>query len=76
MKGSRYMKLKDLLQLSFINDDTVFKTVCQITATVRDVRRGNWFQDHILDLMEYEVKNFTYTSEFNQLKVDLTFPMN
>jgi len=70
------MKLKELFELSFVNDDTVFQTARPISATIRDIRRGKWFQDHILDLMEYEVKNFVYSSEFNQLKVDLTFPMN
>jgi hypothetical protein len=46
------MKLKELFELSFVNDDTVFQTARPISATIRDIRRGKWFQDHILDLME------------------------
>lgn len=47
------MKVEELLKAGYINDET---TIC-ITAG-KTKKRGNWFQDHIMDFMEEKIDNF------------------
>lgn len=69
------MRLKDLLINSdFINDETTLITSRQIIGNICDIRRGNWYQDHVLDLMDFIIKRFDFDFEQNILSVALTLP--
>lgn len=69
------MRLKDLLLNSdFINDNTVLITSRPIVGNICDIRKGNWYQDHVLDLMGFVVKRFDFDFDQNTLSVALTLP--
>lgn len=69
------MRLKDLLLNSdFINDNTVLITSHPIVGNICDIRKGNWYQDHVLDLMGFVVKRFDFDFDQNTLSVALTLP--
>ena len=69
------MKLKDLLMMDFVNDDTIFITSRPISGSVCDIRKGKWFNDNILDFMSLDVKKFDYDFELNYLTVALQIPI-
>jgi len=69
------MRLKDLLLNSdFINDNTVLIASRPIVGNICDIRKGNWYQDHVLDLMEFVVRRFDFDFDRNTLSVALTLP--
>ena len=65
------MKLKDLLLSEFINDKTRLIISRPIVGHMCDIRYGNWYQDNILDLMEFQVKTFDFDFENNIMSVTL-----
>lgn len=60
------MKVEELIKAGYINDQT---TIC-ITAG-KTKKRGNWFQDHIMDFIEGEISNFTMDFDENDLFIVL-----
>ena len=65
------MKLKDLVMMDFINDETQFITSKPITGSMVDIRKGLWFEDRILDFMSLKVRKFDFDCTLNILSVAL-----
>ena len=68
------MKLKDLVMMDFINDETQFITSKPITGSMVDIRKGKWFEDRILDFMSLRVRKFDFDCDLNILSVALEIP--
>lgn len=68
------MKLKDLVMMDFINDETQFITSKPITGSMVDIRKGLWFEDRILDFMSLKVRKFDFDCTLNILSVALEIP--
>lgn len=73
------MKLKDLVMMDFINDETQFITTIisskrYITGSTVDIRKGLWFEDKILDFMSLKVIKFDFDCTLNILSVALEIP--
>lgn len=68
------MKLKDLLLSDFINDETNLITSRPMVGNICDIRKGNWYQDHILDFMDFTVRKFDFDCDLNTLSVALALP--
>lgn len=68
------MKFRDLILMDFVNDRTIFTTSRPISGSVCDIKKGQWFQDHMLNLAEYEVEEFNYDSGMNILTAALVPP--
>jgi len=68
------MKLKDLVMMDFINDETQFITSKPITGSMVDIRKGLWFEDKILDFMSLKVRKFDFDCTLNILSVALEIP--
>lgn len=65
------MKFKDLIMMEFINDDTEFTITRVISRGWKRGRNGKWRNDHILDLAEFDVYKFEYSSLLNTVSVTL-----
>jgi hypothetical protein len=68
------MKLKDLVMMDFINDETQFITTMLITGSTVGIRKGLWFEDKILDFMSMKVIKFDFDCTLNILSVALEIP--
>lgn len=68
------MKLKDLVMMDFINDETQFITTMLITGSTVGIRKGLWFEDKILDFMSLKVIKFDFDCTLNILSVALEIP--
>lgn len=68
------MKLKDLVMMDFINDETQFITTMLITGSTVGIRKGLWFEDKILDFMNMKVIKFDFDCTLNILSVALEIP--
>jgi hypothetical protein len=68
------MKLKDLVMMDFINDETQFITTMLITGSTVGIRKGLWFEDKILDFMSSKVIKFDFDCTLNILSVALEIP--
>ena len=68
------MKLKDLVMMDFVNDETQFITSKPITGSMVDIRKGLWFEDRILDFMSLKVRKFDFDCTLNILSVALEIP--
>lgn len=65
------MTLKELIESNLIKDDEIICIRKPLFGTVKDIRRGNWYQDQILDLMDEKIDKMTYCcSNWN---IDLQF---
>lgn len=65
------MKLKDLVMMDFINDETQFIISMLITGSTVGIRKGLWFEDKILDFMSSKVIKFDFDCTLNILSVAL-----
>lgn len=71
------MKLEQILSMEYpekflIDDQTVIRVTKEFESTGSALRRrGNWFEDHILDLMDEEVSSFEMDLDTNTLAVYL-----
>lgn len=63
------MKLLDLINSDFVNDDTTIIVSRPIIGKLVDMRKGKWYLDNILDLMQFNVSKFDYHVFDNQLTV-------
>lgn len=73
------MKLKDLIEYDFITDKTSFSIQSiQIIQTSRHqkIKNEKWYNDSVLDFLDFNVRKFTYYSDLDLLKVSLVFPDN
>ena len=62
------MKVEELLKAGYINDETKITITCGRTK-----KRGNWFHDHILDLMEEDVEWFEMNFPKNDLFINVKY---
>ena len=54
------MTLKELIESGLIKDDEIICIHRPMYGTLQEVRKGNWFQDQILDLMDEQIDQATY----------------
>ena len=55
------MRLKDLMEAPLIRDDDTVTLIWEIPGAGTVRRKGNWYQDFILEQMDREITGFTYT---------------
>ena len=67
------MTLAEFMMEGLIKDEDKLKIVKTICEDVTAVRRGNWFQDHMLDFSEDEVIAFQWDKK-NGWKITVTDP--
>lgn len=68
------MTLHSLLDCyCIINDETRIGIIIKDRTTGRALRQlsGQWFEDHILRCLDYEVERFTYWTERNHMIVTM-----
>ena len=58
------MKVEDVIRSEFVNDQTLIEI---ITNSAK--KRGSWYQDHILNLLDLEVEQFTLDAKQNELNI-------
>lgn len=54
------MKLSDLVESGLVKDNHQIIVSQRIVGTIKSVRRGNWYQDHILDCLDREIYSIHY----------------
>lgn len=68
------MKLKDLIAIKCVNDETFITVSCVICGNMCDIRKGKWFEDHVLDMMEFDVNQFDFDFVTNRMTASLSKP--
>ena len=56
------MTLKDLLDSGFVKDDDVISINVPLIGNISQIKKGNWFNDQILDVMDKKIDTFQYSS--------------
>lgn len=56
------MTLKDLLDSGFVKDDDIISIHMPLIGNLGQIRKGNWFSDKILDVMDRKIDTLQYTS--------------
>lgn len=64
------LTLKDIVESGLIKDDTRITTEKYLAGGIRETRRGNWFHDPILEYLEEEIAELTW-SEISGLVLSL-----
>ena len=64
------MTLKDLIMNGFVKDTDKITITKPLSGSAFDLRKGNWFNDQILDFMDCEIKSF-YWNEKNGFSIAL-----
>lgn len=54
------MTLKDLLFANVVKDTDRIEISKPLTGWAIDLRKGNWFEDRILEFMNLEIRAFSY----------------
>lgn len=54
------MKLKELIESNLVKDDHNLVVNVPIHGSASQIRKGNWFHDQILDVMDREVDTIEY----------------
>ena len=54
------MKLKDVIESGLINDRHTIAVHLPMIGHMDEIRRGHWFNDQILDVMDREVDTLKY----------------
>ena len=54
------MKLKELIESELIGDSDIITVHLPLVGNLKAVRRGNWFNDQILDVMDHEIDELRY----------------
>lgn len=57
------MTLKDLVLSHFVKDNDRITIAKPLSGSACDMRKGNWFNDQILDFMNCEIKAFSWDEE-------------
>lgn len=66
------LTVEDVINSEFINDRTmIYIDLCTVynDETVWTYRNGTWFSDRILELLDIEVQEYTYSSKYNGLLI-------
>ena len=54
------MKLKELIESNLVQDDHNLVVNIPIHGSASQIRKGNWFHDQILDVMDREIDTIEY----------------
>lgn len=54
------MKLKELIESNLVQDDHNLVVNVPIHGSASQIRKGNWFHDQILDVMDIEIDTIEY----------------
>lgn len=54
------MKLKELIESNLVKDDHNLVVNVPIHGSASQIRKGNWFHDQILDVMDREIDTIEY----------------
>lgn len=54
------MKLKELIESDLVKDDHNLVITMPVHGSASQIRRGNWFHDQILDVMDREIDTIEY----------------
>ena len=54
------MKLKELIESNLVKDDHNLVVNVPIHGSASQIRKGNWFHDRILDVMDREIDTIEY----------------
>lgn len=54
------MKLKELIEGNLVKDDHNLVVNVPIHGSASQIRKGNWFHDQILDVMDREIDTIEY----------------
>jgi hypothetical protein len=54
------MKLKELIEGNLVKDDHNLVVNVPIHGSASQIRKGNWFHDRILDVMDREIDTIEY----------------
>ena len=57
------MTLKELIDSELIGDSDIITVRLPLIGNLTAIRRGNWFCDQILDVMDYEIEELKYIAE-------------
>lgn len=57
------MTLKDLVLNGIVKDTDKITVTKPLTGSACDMRRGNWFNDQVLEYMNAEIKAFSWSEE-------------
>lgn len=57
------MTLKDLILAHFVKDNDKITIAKPLSGSACDMRKGNWFNDQILDFMNLEIRSFSWDEE-------------
>ena len=58
------MTLKDLVISDLVKDADIFSIARTVSGSAGEIRkRGHWFNNHILDDMDQEIKRFQWDDE-------------
>lgn len=54
------MKLKELIESGLVKDDHEIAVTVLVCGHAAELRKGNWFNDQIMDVMDREIDTFEY----------------
>ena len=54
------MKLKELIESKLVKDNDNLAVTVPVHGSASQIRRGNWFHDQILDVMNREIDTIEY----------------
>lgn len=57
------MTLKDLITNGLVKDNDAITVGKPLSGSACDMRRGNWFNDQILEFMNSEIKAFSWSED-------------
>lgn len=56
------MTLKEVLESGLVKDDDVIEIHIPMIGSMENIKRGHWFNDQILDVMDRKIDTLQYTS--------------
>lgn len=57
------MKFKELVTNNLIKDNDRITVAMPMTGSACDIRKGNWFNDQMLEFMDAEIKAFSWNED-------------
>ena len=57
------MTLKDLITNGLVKDNDTVTIAKPLTGSACDMRKGNWFNDQVLEFMNAEIKAFSWSED-------------
>ncbi len=57
------MTLRDLIINGIVKDTDKITIAKPLTGTACDMRKGNWFEDRVLDFMNMEIQSYSWDED-------------